>query len=376
MKTRAAVLRQMGADKPYKTSQPLRIEEVELDPPGHGEILVKVRAAGLCHSDLSVMDGNRPRPLPMALGHEAAGEVLEVGDGVTDLEVGDHVVFSFVPSCGSCPYCLDGRAALCAPGAVANNEGVLLGGGRRLHGAGNETINHHLGVSGFAEHAVTSRRSAVKIPKDLPFDIAAVFGCAVLTGVGAVVHTAGLRAGQSVLVVGLGGVGLSAVLGAVAGGARQVIAADIAPDKLDMARSLGATHVVNSGDEDAVEQVKALSNGGVDIAAEFAGVGPALEFAFAATGKGGTTVTAGLPHPSTRLAVSPVQMVAEERRFMGSYLGGHVPALDIPEYVALYQAGRLPVDKLLTHRLTLDQINEGFDRLAKGEAIRQVVVFD
>ena len=375
MKTRAAVLREMGAERPYGSSQPLKIEEVELDAPEHGEILVRVRAAGLCHSDLSVIDGNRPRPLPMALGHEAAGEVMEVGPGVTDLEVGDHVVFSFVPSCGTCDYCLGGRAALCAPGAVANNEGVLLGGGHRLH-QGNTTVNHHLGVSGFAEHAVTSRRSAVKIPKDLPFEIAAVFGCAVLTGVGAVVHTAGLRAGQSVLVVGLGGVGLSAVLGAVAGGARQVIAADIAEDKLELAKSMGATHVVNSKDEDAVEQVKAISGGGVDIAAEFAGVGPALEFAFAATGKGGSTVTAGLPHPSTRLALSPVQMVAEERRFLGSYLGGHVPALDIPEYIALYQAGRLPVDKLLTHRLKLDEINEGFERLAKGEAIRQVILFD
>ena len=375
MKTRAAVLREMGAERPYGSSQPLKIEEVELDAPEHGEILVRVRAAGLCHSDLSVIDGNRPRPLPMALGHEAAGEVVEVGAGVADLEVGDHVVFSFVPSCGTCDYCLGGRAALCAPGAKANNDGVLLGGDRRLH-QGDATINHHLGVSGFAEHAVTSRRSAVKIPKDLPFEIAAVFGCAVLTGMGAVVHTAGLRAGQSVLVVGLGGVGLSAVLGAVAGGARQVIAADIAQDKLDMAKSLGATHVVNSTDEDAVEQVKAISGGGVDIAAEFAGVGPALEFAFAATGKGGKTVTAGLPHPKTRLAVSPVQLVAEERSLMGSYLGGHVPALDIPEYVALYQAGRLPVDKLLTHRLKLEDINDGFERLAKGEAIRQVVVFD
>lgn len=375
MKTRAAVLREMGAQRPYKASQPLKIEELELDAPGHGEILVRVRAAGLCHSDLSVIDGNRPRPLPMALGHEAAGEVMEVGDGVTDLEVGDHVVFSFVPSCGTCDYCLDGRAALCAPGAAANNEGTLLGGGMRLH-QNEHTVNHHLGVSGFAEYAVTSRRSAVKVNKDLPFDIAAVFGCAVLTGVGAVVHTAGLRAGQSVLVVGLGGVGLSAVLGAVAGGARQIIAADIAQDKLDMAKSLGATHVVNSRDEDAVEQVKAISGGGVDIAAEFAGVGPALEFAFAATGKGGKTVTAGLPHPSTRMAVSPVQLVAEERSLLGSYLGGHVPALDIPEYVALYLAGRLPVDKLLTHRLKLEDINEGFDRLADGEAIRQVILFD
>ncbi|WP_048306475.1 zinc-dependent alcohol dehydrogenase family protein [Halomonas sp. PR-M31] len=375
MKTRAAVLREMGTRTPYKDSRPLKIEEVELDAPGSGETLVRVHAAGLCHSDLSVIDGNRPRPLPMALGHEAAGEILEIGPGVSDLAVGDHVVFSFVPSCGTCDYCLAGRAALCAPGAKANNEGVLLGGDHRLY-KDDETINHHLGVSGFAEHVVTSRRSAVKIDKNLPFDIAAVFGCAVLTGVGAVVHTAKLRAGQSVLVVGLGGVGLSAVLGAIAGGARQVIAADIAQDKLDMAKQLGATHVVNSADEDALEQVQSFSDGGVDIAAEFAGVASALEFALAATGKGGTTVTAGLPHPDTRLELSPTKMVAEERRFMGSYLGGHVPALDIPEYIALYMAGRLPVDKLLTHRIKLDDINEGFDRLANGVAIRQVILFD
>lgn len=375
MKTRAAVLRKIGAERPYDISKPLKIEEVDLDAPEYGEILVHVRAAGLCHSDLSVIDGNRPRPLPMALGHEAAGEVIEVGSGVTDLEVGDHVVFSFVPSCGTCNYCLSGRAALCSPGAKANNEGVLIGGGIRIH-QGNDTINHHLGVSGFAEHAVTSRRSAVKIPKDLPFEIAAVFGCAVLTGVGAVIHTAGLRTGQSVLVVGLGGVGLSAVLGAIAGGACKIIAADISQDKLDLAKSLGATHTVNSTDDDAVEQVKNISGGGVDVAAEFAGVKAALEFAFAATGKGGKTVTAGLPNPKTKLELSPVQMVAEERSFLGSYLGGHVPALDIPEYIELYKMGRLPVDRLITHRFNIEEINKGFERLAKGDGVRQIIIFD
>src|SRR5699024_7774803 len=177
-------------------------------------------------------------------------------------------------------------------------------------------------------------------------------------------------------IVGLGGVGLSAVLGAVAGGARQIIAADIAADKLALARSLGATHTVNSADADGVAQIKEISGGGVEIAAEFAGVEAALEFAFAATGKGGTTVTSGLPHPKTRLPISPVQLVAEERRLLGSYLGGHVPTLDIPEYIALYQEGRLPVDKLLTHRLKLEDINEGFDRLAEGKAIRQIIMFD
>ncbi|MES1928390.1 alcohol dehydrogenase GroES-like domain family protein [Salinisphaera dokdonensis CL-ES53] len=374
MQTRAAVLREMAPPRPYSDSQPLRIETFELAAPQSGEVLVKVHAAGLCHSDLSTIDGNRPRPTPMVLGHEAAGEIIEVGPNVRDFAVGDHVVCSFVPSCGHCNYCADGRAALCTPGAQANNAGTLLDGGLRLSDKG-EDVYHHLGISGFAEHAVIRTESLVKIDPSLDYEIAAVFGCAVLTGVGAMVHTAQLRLGQTVLVVGLGGVGLSAVLGAIAGGAAQVIAADIDDDKLERARELGATATVNTKDENALEKVKDLTGGGVDVAAEFAGVQPALEFAFAATGKGGKTVTAGLPHPDVRLPVSPTQLVAQERTLMGSYLGGHVPKLDIPEYIALYQAGRLPVDKLLTHRLTLDEINTGFERLAAGQAIRQVVLF-
>lgn len=374
MKSRAAVLRKSGSFRPYHASRPLEIEEVEVDAPSHGEVLVRIRAAGLCHSDLSVIDGNRPRPLPMVLGHEAAGEVVETGPSCMDLEPGDRVIFSFVPACGDCRYCMGSRASLCELGAKANVQGTLLGGGRRLH-QGNEYINHHLGVSGFAEYAVVSRNSVVPVPDDLDFDVAAVFGCAVLTGMGALVHTARLRTGQSVLVVGLGGVGLAAILGAVAGGARQVIAADIVKDKLDLASSLGATHVVQADADDALEQVRRIS-GGVDIALEFAGTGPALEFAFAATGKGGSTVSAGLPHRDVRIAISPSQLVAEERRLLGSYLGGHVPALDIPEYIGLFRAGRLPVDRLISHRLKLEEINEGFERLANGEAIRQIVVFD
>lgn len=373
MQTRAAVLREM-ASRPYDESQPLRIETFDLGAPQAGEVLVKVHAAGLCHSDLSTIDGNRPRPVPMVLGHEAAGEIVEVGPNVRDFALGDHVVCSFVPSCGHCDYCADGRAALCTPGAAANNAGTLLDGGFRLSENGRD-VYHHLGISGFAEHAVVRTESLVKIDRDLDYEIAAVFGCAVLTGVGAMVHTANLRLGQTVLVVGLGGVGLSAVLGAIAGGAAQVIAADIDDAKLEHARELGATATVNSGDEAALDKVRELTGGGVDVAAEFAGVQAALEFAFAATGKGGKTVTAGLPHPDVRLPVSPTQLVAQERTLMGSYLGGHVPKLDIPEYIALYQAGRLPVDRLLTHRLRLDEINTGFERLAAGQAIRQVIVF-
>lgn len=374
MQTRAAVLRNSPVERPYSKTRPLAIESFELSGPGHGEVLLKIHAAGLCHSDLSTIDGNRPRPLPMVLGHEAAGEVLDVGEGVHDFAVGDHVVCSFVPSCGHCNYCADGHAALCIHGAKANTEGTLLGGGRRLTQRGSD-IHHHLGISGFAQYAVVARESLVKVDPALEYDIAALFGCAVLTGVGALIHTANLRLGQSVLVVGLGGVGLSAVLGAIAGGASQVIAADIEPTKLDKARALGATHSVDLRDDKALQQVQDLTGGGANVAAEFAGVPSALEFAFAATAKGGTTVTAGLPHPDARVLISPVQMVAQERSLKGSYLGGHVPKLDIPEYIALYQAGRLPIDKLLTHRLSLDEINVGFERLASGEAIRQVVVF-
>ncbi|MGN8160009.1 zinc-dependent alcohol dehydrogenase family protein [Salinisphaera sp. RV14] len=374
MQTRAAVLHEMGAARPYSESKPLSIETVELAGPGRGEVRVKMHAAGLCHSDLSSIDGNRPRPTPMVLGHEAAGEIVELGDGVTDFAVGDHVVCTFVPSCGHCAYCADGRAALCTPGAEANNAGIMLSGGRRLSQHGHD-VHHHLGVSGFAEYAIVATESLVRIDPALDFDIAAVFGCAVLTGVGALLQTAQLRLGQSVLVVGLGGVGLSAVLGAVAGGASQIIAADIAPDKLETARGLGATATVDPSDPNALEKVRDLTGGGVDIAAEFAGVAKALEFAYDATGKGGTTVTAGLQHPDSRMSLPALTLVAQERRLLGSYLGGHVPKLDIPDYIALYQAGRLPVDRLLTHRLTLDQINTGFERLAAGEAIRQVIQF-
>jgi len=374
MKTRSAVLDRMGAEPPYAVSKPLRIRTLELDPPGRSELLVKIAAAGLCHSDLSVINGDRPRPMPMALGHESAGVVEAVGEDVTDLVRGDHVVMVFMPSCGHCVPCAEGRPALCEPGAAANGAGTLLSGKRRLHCEGTE-INHHLGVSGFAEYAVVSRRSVVKVDRDLPLDEAALFGCAVLTGVGAVVNTARLQLGQSAAVIGLGGVGLASVLGAVASGARQVLAIDLSDDKLGLARQLGASHTVNARDADAAEHVRDLTSGGVDFAFEMAGAVRAMELAFKITKRGGTTVTAGLPSPGAALPLPLVQLVAEERTVKGSYIGTCVPTRDIPRYVALYRAGRLPVDRLMSGKLTLDQINEGFDRLHDGTAIRQVVEF-
>jgi alcohol dehydrogenase len=374
IQTRAAVLRAMGAARPYADSRPLAIETVMLDPPGAGEVLVAVKAAGLCHSDLSVINGDRPRPMPMALGHEAAGVVETVGPGVDDLKPGDHVVMVFMPSCGHCQPCAGGRPALCEPGAAANGKGELLGGGVRLHGSDGE-LHHHLGCSAFADRAVVSRRSLVKVPADLPFEHAALFGCAVLTGVGAVVNTAQVRAGQSVAVVGLGGVGLASVLGALASGASPVIAVDLSEDKLALARSLGPVLTVNAADADAVEQVRALTGGGAEVVLEMAGSVRALEAAWKMTRRGGTTVTAGLPPPEAALAVNVVSLVAEERTLKGSYIGTAIPARDIPRYISLFREGRLPVDRLLTGVVALDDINAAFDDLHAGKAVRTVIRF-
>ena len=373
MKIRAAVLNRMGATAPYAQSKPLSIETVELDPPGRGEVLVKIAAAGLCHSDLSVIDGNRPRPTPMVLGHEAAGVVEKLGEGVDDLAVGDHVVMVFVPSCGHCLPCAEGRPALCEPGAAANTAGTLLSGARRLHRNGTD-INHHLGVSAFAEYATVSRHSLVKVDLELPLDQAALFGCAVLTGVGAVINTAKTPAGSTAAVIGLGGVGLSSLLGAIAAGACRVLAVDLSDDKLGLARQLGASDTFNAGGADVVNEIREATSGGVDFAFEMAGSVRAMDLAYKITRRGGTTVTAGLPPPTHTFALPQVNLVAEERTVKGSYIGTCVPSRDLPRYIELYRRGKLPVDRLMSAHIKLDEINLGFDRLAEGKAVRQVVL--
>jgi alcohol dehydrogenase len=372
MKTRAAVLTEMARPRPYAQTRPLTFEEVDLEPPGPGEVLVRMRAAGLCHSDLSVINGDRPRPMPMIIGHEGAGEVAEVGAGVSDLRPGDHVVTAFVPCCGSCEPCTTGRPALCEPGFKANATGTLLGGAQRMR-RGGALVYHHLGVSAFAEHAIVVRQSLIKVDDDLPFDEAAVFGCAVMTGVGAVTNTVQPHRGASIAVIGLGGVGLAALLGTRLSEVGIVIACDLSADKLALARELGATHTVNAGDPTALEQIKDLTRGGVHYAFEMAGSVKAMELAYFATRRGGTTVTAGLSNPKHLFSIPHVGIVAEERTIKGSYLGSCDPARDIPRYIDLYRAGRLPVDRLLSERIALDQLNEGFDRLAEGRTVRQIV---
>jgi alcohol dehydrogenase len=374
MKVRAAVLEEMGLARPYAATKPLKVQEVDLEGPGPGEVLVRMAVAGLCHSDLSVIEGNRPRPLPMVLGHEASGVVEEVGDFVGDLVPGDHVVFVFVPSCGHCDPCSEGRPALCEPGAAHNGAGDLLSGATRLTRDGMK-LHHHCGVSSFAEYATVSRRSLVKVDRDIPLDIAGLIGCAVITGAGAVFNTGDVKPGGSTAIVGLGGVGLAAVLGAVAAGAETIVAVDRLDAKLTFARELGATHTFNADDPDVVAKVREATKGGVQAALEFAGSVKALEFGYRITRRGGTTITAGLPNPNAMLQLPAVSLVAEERTLKGSYIGSGVPTRDIPRLLGLYRRGKLPVDKLLSHRLRLDEINEGFDRLSDGLAVRQIVEF-
>ncbi|MEX0957820.1 MAG: zinc-dependent alcohol dehydrogenase family protein [Burkholderiales bacterium] len=373
MKIKAAVIREMGLAQPYAKSRPMVIEEVELDKPGEREVLVQIKAAGLCHSDLSTINGDRPRQMPMVLGHEAAGIVAECGPGVHDLKPGDHVVMVFAPSCGECMPCKEGHPGRCEPGQQSNGAGTLLGGSIRLSQNG-KPVYHHVGVSAFAEYCVVNRGSMVKIDDKLPFDEAALFGCAVLTGVGAALNTAQVFPGARVAVVGLGGVGLNALFGAKVAGASQVIAIDVHDDKLELAKTLGATDTVNAKDENAIQKVKDLTAGGVDFGFEMAGSVQAMELAYRITRRGGTTVTAGLPHPEARWPLQHVNLTAEERTVKGSYVGSCVPPRDMPRYIDLYRKGMLPVNKLMSDHIELDQINEGFDRLASGHTVRQIVM--
>lgn len=371
MQISAAVLDRIGVPGPYAQSRPLRLAELELDEPRTGELLVKIEAAGICHSDLSVVNGDRVRPTPMALGHEAAATVVRAGDPDSAFHVGDRIVLAFLPACGHCPECGSGHGFLCTPAAQANGAGRMLRGGHRLHETSHDVF-HHLGVSAFATHAVIDERSAVKIASDIPVEIAALFGCAVLTGVGAVFNTAEVRPGESVAVYGLGGVGLSSVLGALAAGANPVIAIDPVASKRALALELGAALAV---EPDAAAEVIAATTGlGVDVAIETAGKAQVLAQAYKATRRGGRTVTVGLPNPAEMLSIPAVSLVGDGKSLAGSYMGSSIPARDIPRYIGLWRAGRLPVDRLLSSVSPLGDINRLLDDLARGEAIRQIVI--
>lgn len=365
MKITGAILDRSGEDRPFARSRPLRIVDVELDEPGPQELLVRIESAGICHSDLSVVNGDRPRPLPMLLGHEAAGIVEEVGSAVSDVTPGQRVIMTFLPRCGLCAGCASDGRIPCERGSAANARGELLSGGTRLHEKG-EPINHHLGVSAFATHAVVDQRSVVAVADDIPPDVAALLGCAVLTGGGAVL-TSGANPNAPLGIVGLGGVGMAAVLTAVALG-YEVTAIDPVLAKRDLARTLGASSAL------APEEIsKSLR---LPTVIEAAGNIRAFETAFQLTDIGGTTVTAGLPAPGATASVSPTIITGEARTIRGSYLGSAVPSRDIPVFASLWRERRLPVEKLISSHLDLRDINDALDSLADGSALRQILHFN
>jgi alcohol dehydrogenase len=368
MRIRGAVLEKIGLPRPYAKSTPLSVGELDLAPPGDTELLVRIEAAGLCHSDLSVVDGNRVRPVPMLLGHEAAGVVEQAGAAVPDMPVGQRIVMTFLPRCGHCAACATNGLTPCEPGSAANAAGTLMTGERRLSRDG-QPVNHHLGVSGFATHAVVDRHSVVPVPNDVPPVVASLLGCAVLTGGGAVLNVGRPQPGQTVIVVGLGGVGMAAVLTALAHHDVHVIGIDQLADKLDRARSMGV-HEAYTPDEARERGLKATA------VIEAVGHPSALETAIDLTAPGGRTVTVGLPRPDARISVSPLGFVAEGRSLIGSYLGSAVPSRDIPHFVELWRAGRLPVESLVSSTITLDAINDGMDQLADGHAVRQIIRFE
>ena len=373
MKIKAAVLYEQGKKTPFSESKPLKVEEVDLEPPGAGEVLIRTGAAGLCHSDLSMINGVMQRKVPMVPGHEAAGVVEEIGANVTQCKPGDHVVMSFVPICGECEFCITGRSNICSTAFNARATGALINGNRRLSLDG-EPLHHTNGVSCYAEYMVACEDSVITIDKEVPMLDAALFGCAVVTGVGAIINTAKIVPGSTIAVVGLGGVGLCALLGGVVAGAGRIIAVDIASDKLGLARQLGATDTFNATDPNCTEKIIEETKGGVEYAFEVAGVVEAMQTAYAITRRGGTTVTSGLSQHQHTFEIPHSQLVVDERTIKGSYMGSCVVRSDVPKFINLYKQGKLPVDKLRSGNICLNDLNQGFDKLAAGDAIRQMLV--
>ncbi len=371
MKTRGAVLRDAPVDGPYARSRPLEVVELELLPPQFGEVLVRVTTAGLCHSDLSHIDGTLRKPFPLVLGHEAAGIVEAVGPGVRELREGDRVVFAFVPACGHCTPCLTGHSARCVQGLAANAAGELLHGGTRFRLEGAPAY-HHLGVSAFCERVVCAQESVVRLPPDTPLEIASFFGCAALTGLGAVFNAARVTPGSSVAIFGAGGVGLMALLGALAAGATETIVVDPIASKRALALELGASAALDPAGDVVAQIAEAAGGPGVEYAIEAAGSAAAFTSAIAATAPGGTAVAVGLSRTGATVDLPYGPLVVGEKTVRGSFMGSSVARRDIPRYIGLWRAGRLPVERLVSGSVSLDELNPAFDRLASGEAVRTI----
>jgi S-(hydroxymethyl)glutathione dehydrogenase / alcohol dehydrogenase len=363
---RACVLRGPGT---------LATETVSLAPPGPGQIRVRLAAAGVCHSDLHLADGQLgDGRWPTVLGHEGAGVVDAVGDGVDELAPGDHVVLAMIVPCGSCAACRRGDRTLCERAGARGFAGLLADGSSRLTGAGGETLQHGFGVGCFAEHAVVTTDGAIRIPSSLPLWQAALLGCGVLTGYGAVENAARVGIGDRVCVIGCGGVGLQAIAAARLAGAAQVIAVDLREDKLEHALRRGATHAVLSGVE-AAQEIHLLSEGGVDAALEVVGVPATIRLAWDALRPGGTAVVLGVAPVGAEVALPALEFLSE-KRIIGSYYGSADPALSMGRLVKLATTDRLPLADMVSHRIELDDIPDAFERLRRGEGDRSVVVLD
>jgi alcohol dehydrogenase len=366
MRITGAVLQECGRPRPFAGSRPMAVTDVELDDPGPGEILVQMEAAGVCHSDLSVVNGNRLRPVPMVLGHEASGRVLRCGPGVEGIEEGGRVAMVFMPRCGQCAECRT-PGMICPEGNASNTAGTLPSGAVRLS-AGGTGVRHHCGVAGFATHTVVDRRSVVPIPDDVPAEVAALFGCAVLTGGGAVRNRAGLHEGEEVFVVGAGGVGLAAALVARACEAGRITVVDPVEAKRATALEVVA--------DAAVSPEELLDSGErAPLVIESAGNASGFETAVQVTAPGGRMVSVGLASPEARASISPLSVVGEAKSILGSYLGSGVPEDDIRAYVELWRSGALPIERLISARIGLEEINEAMDALSDGRAMRQIITF-
>jgi S-(hydroxymethyl)glutathione dehydrogenase/alcohol dehydrogenase len=359
---KAAVMRAINA--------PLEIEDVEIDAPGRGEVLLKTVASGICHSDLHAIEGGLPIPPPCILGHEPAGVVEAVGEGVTDFAPGDHVIGCVTAWCGVCRFCTGGRPYLC----LSQYEGRPLGAKPRISKRG-DPILQFANLSSFAEKMLCPERSLVKIRDDMPLDRAALIGCGVTTGLGAAFNTVNIPAGAKVVVIGCGGVGLSTIQGARLRAAGRIIAVDTQAWKFDLARELGASDCVDASADDATAAVHDLTGGGADFVFECIGLVPTVQQAIAMTGRGGTTVLVGIVPITELVPISAADLTLQEKKVTGSYMGSNRLRFDMPRYVDFYLDGRLQLDPMISSRIPIEKVNDAFDLMRKGEAARQVIVF-
>ncbi len=353
-------------------NEPLQIETVQIDDPGPGEVLVKTAASGICHSDLHVIEANLPVPPPCILGHEPAGVVGSVGEGVIDFAPGDHVIGCITNWCGVCKFCTHGRPYLC-PTQYAGRPPEMK---PRLIDEAGEPLLQFANLSSFAEKMLVPERSLVKIRDDMPLDRASLIGCGVTTGLGAALNTVNLPAGASVVIIGCGGVGLSAIQGARIRGAGKVIAIDSQRWKFDLASKLGATDGIDANEDDPVAAVQARTGGGADFVFECIGLVPTVQQAVAMTGRGGTTVLVGVVPLTQMVSISAADLTLQEKNITGSYMGSNRFRFDMPKYIDFYLDGRLHLDEMISSRIGLDDVNDAFDLMRKGEAARQVIVFD